>query len=57
VTGRPAAGPGPGVVKVRREPGARLYLTIRLSADLAQTGARPPRRATGRRQLTAREEP
>ena len=41
----------------RREAGARLYLTVRLSADLAGTGARPPRRAAGRRQLAIREEP
>ncbi len=95
MTGRPAAGPGPGMVKVRlsgavadtevlacllaylavhcdagidlidvsppypnrREAGARLYLTVRLTADLAATGARPPHRATSRRQLATREEP
>ena len=39
----------------RRDPGARLYLTIRLTGDLAGPGA-PPRRPAGPARLTAREE-
>jgi hypothetical protein len=85
-----AAGPAPGVVKIRlsgapsditamasllgclaggtglidisapypnrRDAGARLYLTIRLTADRPGTGAQPPGRAAALPQLTVRED-
>jgi hypothetical protein len=40
----------------RRDAGARLYLTIRITADPAGTGAQPPRRPVALPQLTARED-
>jgi hypothetical protein len=40
----------------RRDPGARLYLTIRLAAGQSGTGAQPPHRPADLPQLTARED-
>jgi hypothetical protein len=40
----------------RRDPGARLYLTLRIPADPTGTGAPPPRGPAARSQLTARED-
>jgi hypothetical protein len=40
----------------RCDAGARLYLIIRLAADLSETGAAPHRRAAPLPQLTARED-
>ena len=40
----------------RREAGARLYLTIRLTAGQPGTGAQPPGRPAAPPQLTARED-
>ena len=40
----------------RREAGARLYLTIRITAGQPGTGAQPPRRPAAPPHLTARED-
>ena len=40
----------------RRQAGARLYLTIRITTDPPRISAQPPRGPAARPQLTARED-